>query len=341
MKEKLEQFKKFFPALAFLSGFTWDALTLGRVVTVLDLWILFAYWIGAGLMLTVMGKGWKPAWNPKFTFALQFFFGGLFSALLIFYFKSTGSVTAFLFILALAGLLVANEFLQNSYEKQWLPWTLFALTGMMLLNFMVPHLVSSVHWLWFFFSGILALAFTEGLRRLCRGNLKILVGPGTAFVVLVLLFIAGWLPPVPLVLKQNQVCRDFERTDGEYICRVDEQGFAELFGLMDHRVIYTPGEKVWCLSSVFAPKNIEVKLEHRWYIETEEGWSLTDKIPLRMKGGRQDGWRFYSNKQSVRPGVWKVETTRDDGRVLGYRTFTLYEADSNSIEHPTETFMLE
>lgn len=329
------------PALAFLGGFLWDALTIGKAVTFTDLMMLLTYWIGAGAVLTLMARGIKSEWNQWFTMGLQFFFGGLFSALVILYFKSSGTLGALFTVILLTGLLIGNEFLQNKYERRYLSWILYCLTGTMYLNFMIPHIFKSVHPVWFFVSTLAGFLMVLGIWRLTpERNTRMLIGPGTVSVVLVLFFLLNWLPPVPLVLKQNQVCREFKKVNGEYTCQIDEQGILASLGLTSPDVVYTKGERVWCLSSVFAPEDVVAELEHRWWSYTEkEGWRETDRIPLRMRGGRQAGWRFYSNKRSLYPGKWRVETAKKDGPVMGHFTFYLVEPEEG--ENTTEPFTLQ
>ena len=64
-----------------------------------------------------LDREWSPVWKARFTWAVQFLFGGLFSALVVCYFKSSGSLASFLLVIALACMLVGNEFLQKKYES--------------------------------------------------------------------------------------------------------------------------------------------------------------------------------------------------------------------------------
>lgn len=345
LKGIYNKYSKLMPALAFIGGFLWDALTIGSAITSLDLYMLFAYWLLAGGVMIILAKEVKPNWNNWFTMALQFLFGGLFSALVIFYFKSSGSLGAVFIVLLLIGLLVANEFWQEKYEKLWINWTLFALTGAMFLNFMIPHLLKSFHWFWFIFSCALSFGASYGIWKLSKYDKKVLMGPAFVCVALIVLFMLNVLPPVPLVLKNSSVCHDFKKESvdqkTEYSCQEDSQGLNTLFGLLDNKVFYEKGNKVYYLSSVFAPNGINVVLEHRWYYYSEKaGWKLTDKIPLSMSGGRKAGWRFYSHKSSIIPGKWRVETTLENGNILGYSTFSV-EAKSNSVEYNYNKYMLD
>lgn len=343
-REKLKHIgykaKQVTPAVAFLGGFIWDSLTLGKVVTATDLWILSAYWVVAFLGLWAIARHLGgDRWMPRLTWIVQFCFGGLFSALVVFYFKSSGTLDTFLFVFLLAAILVGNEFLQDKYSRLTLSWTLFALSGAMLLNFLVPHLLGSVHILWFLLSCTLVLGSLVGLWKLSRKPKSMLRAPFGVVALLVVLYLVGLIPPVPMVLKQSLVCLDFEVTQGTYQCQVMDQGFFARLGLTDQRVPWEPGTKIHHLTSIFAPDGVEAAMEHRWYFkDPKKGWTLMTKVPFRMSGGRTKGWRLFSNKASMALGKWRVETCTASGAVLGYRKFRV--VDSKLLEfkpmHPVQ-----
>jgi len=62
----------------------------------------------------------------------------------------------------------------------------------------------------------------------------------------------------------------------------------------------------------------------RWYWEPGgRGWLLQDSIPIRIVGGREEGFRGYGFKTNYQPGHWKVQVETDDGREIGRVYFTL------------------
>src|SRR4051812_24794510 len=181
--------KAAFPAIAFFGGFLWDAATLGRQIQSSDLWILLAYLVASGGLLIWMGRKGSlhrkigggdtgempieghPAEAKKFsfpgvlkmireegpTFSLQFCFGGMFSALVIFYFLSSSYLPGFFLVAGLVALLGLNEFLESQYHRFTLTWTLFGVCAILFLNFALPHVFSSIHWIWFYVSTALGL----------------------------------------------------------------------------------------------------------------------------------------------------------------------------------------
>src|SRR5690606_23878434 len=122
MQNALLSLRTFLPVIAFFGGFVWDALTIGRHVSVLDLFILTGYLACAAAILWWLG--YRHSLQQEVTrlervpyLALQFLFGGLFSALFIFYIKSASHALAWLWTLGLAVLLIANEFIEDKYRR--------------------------------------------------------------------------------------------------------------------------------------------------------------------------------------------------------------------------------
>jgi hypothetical protein len=134
---------------AFLGGFVWDLLTIGQRVRAVDLWRLGAFLLGAGLLALwlafrnsrelaepagdtgLRGRFAGMAWQAPYLL-LQFFFGGIFSALFILYFKSSGHLGTWLTATVLGTLLVGNEFAGRRYGQHFtLIWTLFALNAIL------------------------------------------------------------------------------------------------------------------------------------------------------------------------------------------------------------------
>lgn len=315
---------RFFPALAFLGGFVWDSVTLGAIVQSSDLWMLFGYWALAFLVLVWLGRNPPEKWRSKLTFLAQFCFGSLFSALVVFYFKSSGSIYALLFVLLLAGILISNEFLKDRYSRLGVAWTMFCLSGTMYLNFLIPHIVHGVGVVWFLISCVLGFLPVYGLWKWSSqpGRLS-LVAPAVVSLALAGSWFLDIIPPVPMVMKQNIACKAFEKIEGEYTCLQPTPGILVKLGLKSPTVYHTPGEKLFVLSSVFGPTRVEVDLEHRWqWQEPISGaWLDRGRVPFQMRGGRESGWRLYSNKQILDPGYWRVAIALKDGAEIGSTEF--------------------
>lgn len=330
VEPRLTMIRRFLPGIAFFCGFTWDSLTLGKGVSFFSLLVLTSYFFGAGLFLVLLVREVKPQWQNGFTFLVQFFFGGLFSALVIFYFKSSGSLYTFFVVLCLVALLIANEFISERYLIRSLSWALFAACSTMYLNFLIPHIVHSIRAIWFYLSCGISLCLVYFIHHVASAKQhqkkwRQLAPAMGVVLVLAVLYQLQLIPPVPLVLKENYICKNFSSEGGVYQCQAEKQVFWRALGFGGDIIHFQPGEKIYNLSAVFAPTHITVNLEQRWWMwdETQGRWLARGLVPLPMLGGRKAGWRTYSYiNTTVRSGRWKVETAMQDGSVLGVYYFT-------------------
>ncbi len=316
-------YKQFIPALSFLAGFLWDSITLGAGIEASDLWILGVYYVVTTIVVMALTFEVQWRWSDKLPLVLQFLNGSLFSALVVFYFKSTHTIGAYVSVLVLLGILIANEFWQSRYTRREFIWAIYCLCATMFLNFLIPHLFGSISTVWFLLSMVLGIAPVLFLVKRLRVPHTTLRLPGSVLVVLTILYFAELIPPVPLVLKDQVICREHSLKGGEYSCMVQEPTLFERLGLSSPKIVLPQGEKVWCLSSVFAPQSVKTTLEHRWYRfdEKNDEWIQVDGISFPMKGGRKSGWRFYSGKSHWTPGWWKVAVAVKGGAVVGYTKF--------------------
>ncbi|HEX6159716.1 MAG TPA: DUF2914 domain-containing protein, partial [Thermoanaerobaculia bacterium] len=247
--------RRYAPALAFLGGFVWDAVTLGRTITPLDLFILLGYLIGAAAILVALGRGAVFRGSRYLNNVLQFFFGGIFSALFIFYFLSSSGLPGFLFVLFLAALLVGNEFLHSAYSELTLSWVFFTLSAIMFFNFALAHLFRSISTFWFYLGTLIAALLVVALRQTSRHD-SATIKPSIGVAALMLLLHAfNVIPPVPLVKKQMLLAHDVRRSNGGYTARVEPPGyrFWRRSSPTFHR---SGGERVYCFTSVFVPEGI-------------------------------------------------------------------------------------
>ena len=339
VKERFNQAKKFFPVIAFLGGFAWDSITLGRLVQSSDLVFLAVYYLVAFAFLLLLSsskkgpkllsKEYTPEWRGRFSYVVQFCYGSLFSALVVCYFKSSGSLQSFAVVGIMAVLLVLNEFLKKYYESFTVSLIFFSLLGTMFLNFLIPHLVGQVGFLWFLASIVVSLGVCFSAIKISRRSELAFIGPLIVSALLVVSYIFNWIPPVPLVLQEQGPCVHFSK---DYSCYVEDQGTLVRLGLARPVVKVAPGDKaVYFLSSVFAPASVEAEIQHRWYfLNAKEEYELRDTISSpRMKthGSRMEGFRTFSMKSRVEPGRWKVETAVKGGGVIGEKTFDIEMVD--------------
>lgn len=261
-------------------------------------------------------RNWLREEGP--VFFLQFSFGSQFCALFILYFLSSSYLPGFLVVAVLLSLLVANEFLEDHYHRFTLTWALFGTCAILFLNFAIPHLMGSIQAIWFFISTAAGVSLAYAVKRLspkAKGNLW----PTYAVALgLVGLYLVNAIPPVPLVKKNVSICRNLERVDGDYTAEIEPPPAWAFWRTSETLVRQRPGEKIFCFTSVFAPKGLHCTLYHRWrYDDPRRGWVDASRIGFPIAGGRAEGFRGYTDKRNLTPGKWEVRLETETGRVLG------------------------
>jgi hypothetical protein len=312
------------PVVFFLGGFVWDAVTLGRTIKSVDLIILLGYLLGAGAILIALGRGVQFRGSQYLNAVLQFFFGGIFSALFIFYFLSSSDLPGYLVVGGLAALLVGNEFLESRYSELTVSWAFFTMSAAMFLNFALAHVFRSISTFWFYLGTLVAVLLLLGLRSVSRHKTASVVPAIGVAALMLVLHAFNFIPPVPLVKKEMLIAHAVQKRDGEYVAHIESPGarFWKSSSSTFHR---TAGEPVYCFTSVFIPNGIRTTIRHRWlvYDARSESWSTTSVIPFSIAGGRSGGYRGLTYKRNVVPGRWRVIAESESGAALGIIDFTV------------------
>ena len=337
----LKFLRRFFPVVAFLCGFVWDALTIGQRVRVTDFWQFGGYLLGSALLIhwlafresrmwaepgaekTLRGRFLGLAWQAPYLL-LQFLFGSIFSALFILYFKSSGHLGTWLTATLLGGLLIANEFAGRRYGKRFtLTWALFALNAILLFNFALPMTVGSLHPMWFYLSTAAGILLTHGLWRFsfgCPGR----IGPAWAVALaLVVAWRLDMIAPVPLVKQDLAIGHAFSQENGYFRLQVEAPPFWQIWRDQSATLHVAEGEKLYGISAVFAPLGVSAALEHRWEVRESQGWRVVYRSRFHSTGGRERGFRGYSWVLNPAPGDWRLIVATQDGRTISIAPITV------------------
>ncbi|WP_337251671.1 DUF2914 domain-containing protein [Maribacter halichondriae] len=195
----------------------------------------------------------------------------------------------------------------------------------------------------FIFSGLISLASTLALiaiiftrspstrKEVKRGKLFGIII--FVYVLINVFYFFRLIPPVPLALDQGIVAHDIRMENGNYIVTYETDEWYVFW--RDHRLAFNfgPNDRVYIYSSIFAPTDLKKSMIHRWqwYNESTSEWEIVEDIGYDITGGRNDGFRGYTYKSNVKPGIWKVAIITDEELLLGVIDF---EIVSSSIESP-------
>ena len=342
------------PAVCFLSGVTYDTLTLTRIDRLLDNLILLIYVLLLGVLIVLTGRlgveplpdreqaaGLSPAvrWvlrmRPYYPMAVQFLLGSLFSAYAVFYSQSATLTGTAVFFALLVVLLVGNEFLRNRLSSLRLLVSLYALVCFAFFTFFLPVMTGYMNVAVFLLGAALSAAVTFRVVQLIyrdnpdRPRLEAVgvTAPACALIgLLVGFYFLNWIPPVPLSLKYGGIYHEVKKTGDRFELSFDKRWY-QFWKRSD--TTFPADEPIYCFSAVFAPVDLNTTIYHHWYVRTGSSRPFThaDRIPLKISGGRAGGYRAYSFKQRLDPGDWRVDVETEDGRIIGRIAVTVEALD--------------
>lgn len=334
---------------SMLFGFIMDSLTLTRIDLLFDNLVLFFYLAVAvaGIVLTnLYDTGiWRgtpdgirllhriPSYARTVSpFLMQYAFGGLLSGFFVFYSRGASFSASWLFLALLFGLLVGNEFFRTRYQQFTFQISILFFVLYSYMIFFVPIVMGAMNAWIFLISGMISIgsigfllygfsylmpATRQQLRTAVAGSI------GGIFLVMNALYFLNILPPLPLSLKKVGAYHEVARaTDGYWV--VDEVQPWYTFLLPRKTVHLIPGNPVYFYSAVFAPTRLaETRIVHHWqyFDQKKDVWISRSRIEFPITGGRDGGYRGYSQKTNIEPGLWRVRVETVRGQVLGEKRF--------------------
>jgi hypothetical protein len=341
-------------AAFFLGGIAFDAVTLGRIDRLSDNLILLGYLVLLWCLIAIAGclqtgRLRHPRlrrYERLYPLAIQFLLGSLFSAYTYYYFQSVSLTGTAVFFGILLLLLVGNELLGTRLTLLPLLAAMYFLTVFSFSIFFVPVLVGAVDRRTFFLGTGISLLVVGLLLRTVYGRLlartppdlgRSLAGVGGLAAVLVLLYLANWIPPVPLSLKFGGIYHQVTRQGSAYLLSYVPPSRYQFWKKSEDPFHLRPGDRIYCFASVFAPTELRTSIYHEWQRHDEQRgeWVSTDRHGYPVSGGREGGYRGYTYKQAVAPGRWRVDVETPEGLLLGRIGFRVVAAGPVKLELTT------
>ena len=272
---------------------------------------------------------------------LQFFFGGLLSVFLVFYFRSSTISASWPFLLVLALAFIANERLKKQFEVVVFQISLLFLSVYCFAIYALPVVIHRIGSLVFIASGLLSLGLILSFSMLLLGRKRFKKSREPLAVSIVLIFglmnifyFTNIIPPIPLSLKDAGVYHTVEKSEqGQYAVSYEDQGFWGFLNVYDSFHSYA-SEPVYVLSAVFSPTNLDTNIVHEWqyYDETARSWVTASRITVAVVGGRADGYRTYTERDGLSRGKWRVNVETPQGQVIGTVRFRIEQGVPSSLK---------
>ena len=333
----IRRHSKYAPILFFIGGFIFDTLTLGRIDRTYDLTVLCLHMTSLSIVLYLYNLADDGKWKNTFLaryeeylpLAIQFFFGGLSSAYVIYFSRSVSLSKTASFFIILVLLLIANEFLKKRISNKYLQFGVYYFISFTFFTFMIPVFLKELNTSIFLISGAVSLVSTLVLLTFIYSKSpstrkEIKLGKMIAIILVVygiinLFYFLRLIPPVPLALDKGIVAHDVVLKNGNY--EVTYESEESFIFWRKHKLDYnyTPDQRVYIFSSIFAPTDLKKSIFHRWrkYNDKTKEWVTVDDIGYDITGGRDGGFRGYTYKSNVTPGEWEVQVLTEEEQVLG------------------------
>lgn len=318
----------------FLGGFIFDVLTLSDVDDPLSILQQVVYLVVIGLILyhdflnthglAEISKRFQKFWDYR-QLAAHFLLGSLLSVYSLFFLKSASIFSSIIFVLLIMGIMVANELKSVQKSAVDLKVGLYVICVFAFFSMMIPVLLGFVGLLPFLLSiastALVLCAVFQLLRRQVQDNrllLKTLAVPGTTILGLFLvLYLLGWIPPVPLSVQNMGLYHMVEKVDGNYVVS-HENPWWRFWQKGDQEFRAEPGDKIYFFAEIFSPARFSDSVTLHWYYkDPRSGWMSTDRIPMKIFGGRKNGFRGFAVKQNYTDGKFRISVETTDGREIG------------------------
>lgn len=333
-------------ALAIISAFVVDSVTLVRIDEQLTIGLLLLYLIvvGVGIILINLYEDGRAQFLSAGAYmwlfiAVQFSFGGLFGRFLIYYSRSGSIVTSWPFLLLLLGLLVGNEFAKKHYTRLLLQVGFYFLCIFSFLIFFVPVVIGQMSDSIFFFSGLISLGVMFGFVRLLERMVprRVHLRRHQIFGVILMVFGAinflyftNSIPPIPLAVRETGVYHSIVRTASGYHIAMEEPGSLDF--LKPRTTVHLrTGDPLYAYSAIFAPTHFGTSIVHVWqhYDQTSGKWTNEASIPFDIYGGRDEGYRGYTFLTNLKEGLWRVSIQTLRGQVAGRINFEVVRVEDS------------
>ena len=354
LKDWYEHNERRVSSLSLIAGFIFDSLTLQRVDSLFEnLWSV-GNLVVVGVCIVLLHRhenteedredvdhlGDDPRMHFWLFNIMQFSFGALLGASFIFYFRSATLSVSWPFLALVLVAMFANEFLKKHYDRLLFQISFLYLSIFIFLIYFVPVIIHRLGAVVFLASGVLSLivlwGFIKILERFSKDDFKtnsrpVVVSVASIFLIINILYFTNIIPPIPLALKDAGIYHSVSRTaSGGYAVTEDSGGWLDYLRLSD-RVYWVSGTSLYAYSAVFSPTDLDTNIVHEWQYKDEEtgGWIDAGRIPLRLTGGRAEGFRTYSVKSNLNPGKWRVNVVTPRGAVIGRINFKIISSSAN------------
>lgn len=267
---------------------------------------------------------WKKALSVIFPLGAQYAFGGLLSGFVVFYTAHSVVLASWPFLIFITLIYIGNEYFRMYKQYLVFQTTLFFFTLYAYTIFGVPLVVGQLGpWIFLLSSVVAVLVFSVFLYALYRANKarfresfrNIRRASAVMLVAVCGAYFLGVIPPIPLVMKDAGIYHGLMRVNAGYVAQAEApQAWWDLRTPVIHQA---SGAYLYAYSAIQAPTKFGSTVVHRWERHNGTKWVTESMIAFPIYGGREAGYRGYSQKDTSVPGKWRVSVETANGQVIG------------------------
>ncbi len=359
-KQKLKDFhhkhEKLLEILFFIGGFTFDAIMVSEIDDLFGLAQQAVYLLIIATLLhhEILFRlhKWRPTeglsdrlWSYR-NLLLHFLLGTLLNIYSLFYIKSASLINSIIFLILMTALVIGNELPLVKKAKVSFKIGLFSICLFSYFSILYPLILGFVGWVPFGLAAATLLGFFYLQIRFLKKRLpddktlfQAILLPGVSVLVIFTLFyFLGWIPPVPLSVKEQGVYHNVEKKDGKYFLSTEKEWW-KFWQNSDQEFMARPEDKIYFYAQIYSPARFSDRIFIQWlFKDPVRGWQKTDHIPLQILGGRKEGFRGFATKTNYQPGQWRIQVETSMGHEISRMNF---EIISDASQEPRAFTVIE
>lgn len=339
LKEFYERYERYLIPGALIFGFVTDVLTFRFInfTSAMVLLLFHLFFIGVNITVINFYEAKKIAgkifsyWRVLAPLFLQYSFGNLFSAFLIFYSHSGSFSASWPFIIVIIFLMIGNEIFRKYNIRPAIQISVYFFAIFSYLSLLLPNILNDISEVIFLGSGFISLVvialfvlvLSVNTSQVREKKKTLVVSISSIFLFMNFLYFLNLIPPIPLSITHAGVYHDVQRVgDGYSVLKEDCGNWTQCFFYHDR--VHIPGERqaVYVFSAVFAPSEMELNVKHEWqkFSSERKRWETVWIRPFSVIGGRERGYRWFTF-YTVSPGYWRVNIKTERGQTIGRKNF--------------------
>lgn len=328
--------KKYIIPTLLLGGFIFDIITFKSIelhtaflILIAHLVIVACAIIATHISPTNSTKIFVQKISPYF---MQFSFGALLSASLIFYWFSGSWSASWPIFTILIILMISNEIFAKLIQQTSAHIALLSFTLLSTLSLIYPSIFASIAPSMFILAGITGYTImyvyitfiTTQITNLTHQKRKFITITSIIFIIFNIAYFTNLLPPIPLALTDAGIYHTVERTPSGYLIQAEKESILQKI-LPGTNITTQPHQPIIAFTSIFAPTTLNTKIVHLWEFQNPQTneWIHKHKLSYNISGGRKNGYRGYTKITNHAEGSWRVKIQTTRGQTLAVIPFEI------------------